>query len=178
MTSNDITSSLSDQFSIPTFCSKTKTLSGITESGTKLTTTSTDPAHVIRFDEADDLNKRLEELYNTKKYDSTHITKEPQLAFADYGLGGFNTNIPATSSDTNDKICSADEKEDNDMANYGYNVDGDSSIFSFATVPQERALAPQRGFSDVLFMDIPWDTKVDIWGGIKSFINAEVKFTF
>ncbi len=142
------------------------------------TSESTDPAHVIRFDEADDLNKRLEELYNTKKYDSAKITKEPQLAFADYGLGGFNTNIPATSSDTNDKIYSANEKEDNDMANYGYNVDGDSSIFSFATVPQERALAPQRSFSDVLFMDIPWDTKVDVWGGIKSFFNAQVKFTY
>lgn len=144
------------------------------------TTNSSIPSHAIRFDEAADLNKRLEELYNTKRYDSAQEIKAPQLAFADYGLGGYNTNVTTntTGNDTNDKIYSANEKEGNNMANYEYNAEGDNSIFSFATIPQERALAPQRSFSDVLFMDIPWDTKVDIWGGIKSFLNAEVKFTF
>ncbi len=136
------------------------------------------PAHAIRFDDPDELNKRLEELYNSKKFDTIDIPIEPKLTFADYGIGGFDSNIDAYSNNTNDKIYSANEKEGISMANYGYNVNEDNSIFSFATVPQERALAPQRSFSDVLFMDIPWDTKVDIWGGIKSFINAEVKFTF
>lgn len=142
------------------------------------TTSGSIPSHAIRFDEATDLNKRLEELYNTKKYDSSREIKAPQLAFADYGLGGYTTNIATNGDGTNDKIYSANEKEGNNMANYEYNVDGDSSIFSFATVPQERALAPQRSFSDVLFMDIPWDTKVDVWGGVKSFFNAQVRFTF
>ncbi len=137
------------------------------------------PSHAIRFDEADELNKRLEELYNAKKYNTAPVIKEPQLAFADYGLGGFNTNVATFSSEnTNDKIYSANEKEVNNMANYEYNANEDNSIFSFATVPQERALAPQRSFSDVLFMDIPWDTKIDIWGGIKSLFTTEVRFTF
>ena len=136
------------------------------------------PAHAIRFDEADDLNKRLEELYNSRKMNTIQYSTQPKLTFADYGIGGFDTNISAYSSNTNDKIDSANEKEGISMANYGFNVNDDSSIFSFATVPQERALAPQRSFSDVLFMDIPWDTKVDVWGGIKSFVNAQVKFTF
>ena len=137
------------------------------------------PNHAIRFDEADELNKKLEALYNEKRYNIAPVIKEPQLAFADYGLGGFNTNIATeSSSDTNDKIYSANEKEVNNMANYEYNVNEENSIFSFATVPQEKALAPQRSFSDVLFMDIPWETKIDIWGGIKTFFNTQVKFTF
>lgn len=159
---------------------------------------STIPSHAIRFDDADELNKRLEELYNEKKYTDTSIVKEPKLAFADYGLGLFNNNITAKneeaeglhfgaepiniessgSNSTNDKLYSKNDKEANQMANYEYNVNDDNSIFSFATIPQDRALAPQRTFSDVLFMDIPWDTKIDIWGSIKAFLNTDIKITF
>ena len=156
------------------------------------------PSHAIRFDDADELNKKLEELYNEKRYTENSIVKEPKLAFADYGLGLFNKNITtpnettesvpldsnlmnveeAGSNNTNDKLYSKNDKEANQMANYEYNVNDDNSIFSFATIPQERALAPQRTFSDVLFMDIPWDTKIDIWGSIKAFLNTDIKITF
>ena len=61
---------------------------------------------------------------------------------------------------------------------YGFTESDDNSIFSFATVPQERALTARRSFSDVLFMDIPWDTQINIWGGIKSLFTTQVKITF
>ncbi len=156
------------------------------------------PSHAIRFDDADELNKRLEALYNERRYNDSSIIKEPKLAFADYGLGLFNNNVTtanedsknvnlegelvntnnAGSNNTNDKLYSKNDKEANQMANYEYNVNDDNSIFSFATIPQDRALAPQRTFSDVLFMDIPWDTKIDIWGSIKAFLNTDIKITF
>ena len=135
------------------------------------------PSHAIKFDEIEDLNRRLEELYNSRKGETVQYKIEPGLTFADYGVGTTKTEPNNDSRITNDKIYSANEKEGISMANYGYNGD-DNSIFSFATVPQERALAPQRSFSDILFMDIPWDTKLDVWGGIKSFFNTTVKFTF
>ena len=135
------------------------------------------PAHAIRFDEVDDLNKRLEDLYQTRKFDLGPSEDEPKLSFADYGICSPEPE-PQNSGNTNDKINSVNEKEDNTMANYNNKVNDEGSIFSFATVPQERALASKRTFSDVLFMDIPWDTKVDIWGGFKAFFNTDVKFTF
>ena len=141
-------------------------------------TTGNIPSHAIKFEGTDDLNKRLEELYNSRKVESVQEKATPIMTFADYGVGGFSNNIAAFGSITNDKIYSTNEKEATNMANYEYNVDDDNSIFSFATIPQERALATKRSFSDVLFMDIPWDTKVDVWGGIKSFFNAQVKFTY
>ena len=48
------------------------------------------------------------------------------------------------------------------MANYGFTESDDNSIFSFATVPQERALTARRSFSDVLFMDIHLVTQLEI----------------
>ena len=136
------------------------------------------PAHAIRFDEVDDLNKRLEDLYHAKKFETASIEEEPKLTFADYGFCSPDPVTPHESGNTNDKINSYNEKEDNTMANYNNNVNDEGSIFSFATVPQERALASKRTFSDILFMDIPWDTKLDIWGGFKAFFNTDVKFTF
>jgi hypothetical protein len=141
------------------------------------TTDATMPSHAIKFDVNDDLNRRLEELYNSRRVETINESASPVMTFADYGIGGFDTHVATFGGFTNDKY-SANEKEDISMNNYNFNVDDDNSIFSFATVPQERALAPKRSFSDVLFMDIPWDTKLDVWGGIKSFLKAEVKFTF
>ncbi|MBR3281173.1 MAG: hypothetical protein IKI57_04990 [Clostridia bacterium] len=141
-------------------------------------TTGNIPSHAIKFEGTDDLNKRLEDLYNSRKVDSIKEKAAPVMTFADYGIGGFSSNVPAFGSDTNDKIHIANEKEAINMANNGYTIDDDNSIFSFATIPQDRALATKRSFSDVLFMDIPWDTKLDVWGGVKSFMNTQVKITF
>ena len=140
----------------------------------------TTPAHAIKFDNADysDLNKRLEELYQEKKsYDYTP-TEHASIAFSDSNLAAFNSYAYNSSNYTNEKTNSENEKEGYNMANYGFTEGDDNSIFSFATVPQERALTTKRSISDVLFMDIPWDTKIDIWGGIKTFLNTQVRITF
>jgi len=137
------------------------------------------PAHAVKLDNDNyaDLNKRLEDLYQEKRsYDYTPVDKA-SVAFSDSNLAAFSSYTFNSNNYTNEKTNSENEKEGYNMANYGFTED-DNSIFSFATVPQERALAPKRSFADVLFMDIPWDTKIDIWGGIKSFLNTEVRITF
>ena len=130
-------------------------------------------------DEQADLNKRLEELYQTRKFDSGVKIDAESAQYLGQNVGVFN-NVAANSrvSYTNDKTSSYEDKEGYTMANYGFNAEDENSLFSFATIPEERALVAKRGFSDVLFMDIPWDTKIDIWGGIKSFLNTDVRFTF
>ncbi len=139
---------------------------------------SATPTHAIRFDDIsnDDLNKRLEELFEEKR--AQDAPAEPaSIAFSDSNLVAVNS-YSYNNNYTNEKANSENEKEGYNMANYGFTEGDDNSIFSFATVPQERALEPKRSFSDVLFMDIPWDTKIDIWGGIKSLFTTEVRFTF
>ena len=140
--------------------------------------TNATPAHAIRFDDIsnDDLNKRLEELFEEKRAD-TAPSEPASIAFSDSNLVAVNS-YSYNNNYTNEKTNSENEKEGYNMANYGFTEGDDNSIFSFATVPQERALEPKRSFSDVLFMDIPWDTKIDIWGGIKSLFTTEVRFTF
>ncbi len=141
--------------------------------------TNATPAHAISFADVnnDDLNKRLEELFNDKKgYYAP--TEHASIAFSDSNLVAMNNNSYNANNYTNEKTNSENEKEGYNMANYGFTEGDDNSIFSFATVPQERALEPKRSFSDVLFMDIPWDTKIDVWGGIKSLFTTEVRFTF
>lgn len=137
------------------------------------------PAHAIKLDnDYSDLNRRLEELYQEKRsYDFTPMEK-PSVAFSDSNLAAFNSYALNSINYTNEKTNSGNEKEGYNMANYGFTEGDDNSIFSFATVPQERALTTKRSFADVLFMDIPWDTKIDIWGGIKTFLNTEVRITF
>ena len=140
----------------------------------------TTPAHAIKLDNENyaDLNKRLEDLYQEKRsYDSAPVNNASS-AFSDSNLAVFSSYSLNSNNYTNEKTNSENEKEGYNMANYGFTEGDDNSIFSFATVPQERALAPKRSFSDVLFTDIPWDTKIDIWGGIKNFLNTEVRITF
>ena len=141
--------------------------------------TNANPTYAIKFDDisSSDLNKRLEELYTEKKtYD---IPKEgAPITFSDTNLAAINNYSYNANNYTNEKTNSGNEKEGYNMANYGFTEGDDNSIFSFATVPQERALEAKRSFSDVLFMDIPWDTEIDIWGGIKSLFTTEVRFTF
>lgn len=129
--------------------------------------------YAIKFDSAleSDLNKRLEQLYKEKKSEDYTIPQtDEKFTFSDSNLAAFNY--------TNEKTNSANEKEGYNMANYGFSENNDNSIFSFATVPQDKALTAKRSFSDVLFMDIPWDTKIDIWGGVKSFLNTQIRITF
>jgi hypothetical protein len=134
-----------------------------------------DQTYAIKFDSAleSDLNKRLEELYKERQLeDYTIPITDNNITFSDSNLAAFSR------INTNEKTNSANEKEGYNMANYGFSENNDNSIFSFATVPQEKALTAKRSFSDVLFMDIPWDTKIDIWGGIKSFLNTQIRITF
>ena len=136
--------------------------------------------HAIAIDsDTRDLNKRLEDLYQARKFDTGISFGTDANKYIGTNVGVFN-NIADNNnrvSYTNDKTSSNENKEGYTMANYGFNAE-ENSLFSFATVPEERALVTKRSFSDVLFMDIPWDTKIDIWGGIKSFLNTDVKFTF
>ncbi len=137
--------------------------------------------HTIAIDEGtQDLNKRLEDLYQARKFESGIPFDTDANKYIGTNVGIFN-NIADNNnrvSYTNDKTSSNENKEGYTMANYGFNADEGNSLFSFATVPEERALVTKRNFSDVLFMDIPWDTKIDIWGGFKSFLNTDVKITF
>ena len=153
----------------------------VNPTGNTPTNETNTPNYAIKFDNSGyaDLNRRLEELYQEKKSVSYEVpTEHASIAFSDSNLAAFNSYSYNVNSYTNDKTNSGNEKEGYNMANYGFTESDDNSIFSFATVPQERALTARRGFSDVLFMDIPWDTKIDIWGGIKSLFETEVRFTF
>ena len=143
--------------------------------------TQTPTTHAIPFEngETQDLNKRLEDLYQTRRFDSgvSLDTRTAKLLGANIGV--FNDTAANNGvSYTNDKTSSFNNKEGYTMANYGFSADEGNSLFSFATVPEERALVTKKSFTDVLFMDIPWDTKIDIMGGIKSLFNVDVKFTF
>ena len=139
-------------------------------------------AHAIPLnnDDSQDLNKRLEELYQARKFDSgISYGGTENKSYIGTNVGVFN-NVAANNgvSYTKDKTSSEQNKEGYTMANYGFNTDEGNSLFSFATVPEERALVAKKSFTDVLFTDIPWDTKIDILGGIKSLFNVDVKFTF
>lgn len=137
--------------------------------------------HAIPLEEKEtqDLNKRLEDLYQARRFDSGISTDASVNKYLGANVGVFNDIAENNRvSYTNDKTSSEDNKEGYTMANYGFNADEGNSLFSFATVPEERALVTKKGISDVLFMDIPWDTKIDIMGGIKSLFNVDVKITF
>ena len=143
--------------------------------------TPTQDTHAIPFenDDTQDLNKRLEDLYNARKFDSGISYGAGTTNYLGANVGIFNdTAANNRVSYTKDKTSSEQNKEGYTMANYGFNTDEGNSLFSFATVPEERALVAKKSFSDVLFMDIPWDTKIDIMGGIKSLFNVDIKFTF
>ena len=64
------------------------------------------------------------------------------------------------------------------MENYNGEENKENTFYSFASIPTDKSLVEKKSWKDVLFMDIPWDTKIDVWGGIKKFCTAQVKITF
>jgi hypothetical protein len=129
----------------------------------------------MSFDSIDqkELDRRLEELYQSVDR-SNDVSKNNTFVFSDTNVSSFGNSHFTNYSNVPSDGYHAKDKEGYDMANY----DGDNSLFSFATVPEDRALTTKRSFSDVLFMDIPWDTKIDIWGGIKSLFTTDIRITF
>lgn len=149
--------------------------------GLKLDETNISPVqfggNTINFDTFDqrDLDKRLEELYQTTKTTNNDVVTEHPFVFSDSNIGGYMNNHQVNFNEvSNNNGYNANDKEGYTMANY----DGEDSLFSFATVPEERALTTKRNFADVLFMDIPWDTKIDVWGGFKTLFTTDVRITF
>ena len=149
--------------------------------GLKLDETNISPVqfggNTINFDTFDqrDLDKRLEELYQTTKTTNNDVVAEHPFVFSDSNIGGYMNNHQINFNEvSNNNGYNANDKEGYTMANY----DGEDSLFSFATVPEERALTTKRNFADVLFMDIPWDTKIDVWGGFKTLFTTDVRITF
>lgn len=135
-------------------------------------------AYAVKFDTAEqhDLNKELEKLYDTKHNVNKDVfAKKPTIAFSDSNIAGIN-RIGSTVQNEYNRIQtdSTLKKEVIDMSNNNE----ENVFYSFATIPQERALVEKKNWKDVLFMDIPWETKIDIWGGIKSLWNTKVEITF
>ena len=107
-----------------------------------------------------------------------------------YGAYTNNTNTTTTTTNNNygtyannnhtkeETYSTLNKKEVYEMASYNGENHISDTVYSFATIPADKALVEKRSFKDVLFMDIPWDTKIDIWGGIKKFCTAQVKITF
>ena len=148
------------------------------------------PKHAVKFDSVEqmELNNKLESLYDTKKTTATSLYDEkPTIAFSDSNIGRINSlgnnNIydNYTKDETNSTL---NNKEVYEMSNYyGEGCTGESTttgnvFHDYATIPAEKALVEKKSWLDTLFMDIPWDTKIDIWGGIKKFCKAQVKITF
>ena len=44
------------------------------------------------------------------------------------------------------------------MSNNGEELKNENTIFSYATIPEEKALVEKKNWKDILFMDIPWVT--------------------
>jgi hypothetical protein len=123
--------------------------------------------------DSSELDRKLEELYQSTTLDEDASTNNA-FVFSNANIGSFEGNHFTKKDSVSNEGHIANDKEGYNMANY----DGDNSLFSFATVPEDRALTTKRSFSDVLFMDIPWDTKIDIWGGIKSLFTTDIRITF
>ena len=149
-------------------------------------TGSSIPSHAVKFDSAEhmDLSHKLESLYENKKTDSSVTIEKPTIAFSDSNLGGGHSNSTCTGYGTqsayviNETDSTIKNKEVYTMANYCEGEKTGNVLYDFATVPAEQALVEKKSWKEVLFSDIPWDTKIDIWGGIKKFCTAQVKITF
>lgn len=146
---------------------------------------STDvPKHAIKFDslEQNEINKKLEGLYNEKKNNDTDIINtKPSIAFSDSNIGKINSigiNGIYEGYEKNQTDSTLNNKEVYEMAGYNGGEKKENVFYSFATVPTERALVEARDWKETLFMDIPWDTKIDLWGGIKKLCTAQVVITF
>ena len=124
--------------------------------------------------DSSELDKKLEELYQSTKTLDEDASTNNAFVFSNANIGSFEDNHFTKNDGVSKEGHIANDKEGYNMANY----DGDNSLFSFATVPEDRALTTKRSFSDVLFMDIPWDTKIDIWGGIKTLFTTDIRITF
>lgn len=140
------------------------------------------PKHAVRFDSVEqmELNKELEKLYQDKRKDTNEgFQTKPNIAFSDSNLSGINRfggsiNDEYTKFQTSSTL---NDKEVYDMSNYAGEEKKENVFYSFATIPAEKSLVEKKDWKDMLFMDIPWDTKVDVWGGIKKFCTIQVKFT-
>jgi hypothetical protein len=105
------------------------------------------------FDQQE-LDRRLEALYQTSKVKNDDVYTERPFVFSDSNIGGYEGNHQIKHDELPDVKgigYEAKDKEGYNMANYN----GEDSLFSFATVPEERALTTKRNFADMLFMDIP-----------------------
>lgn len=87
----------------------------------------------------------------------------------------YEKSVGYTNEETNSTL---NNKEVYEMASYNGEGNNGGVFSSFATIPAERALVEKKTWKETLFMDIPWDTKIDIWGAIKTFCSAQVKITF
>lgn len=138
------------------------------------------PKHAIKFDSVEqmDLNRRLEGLYNENHTYNTITTEKPTIAFSDANIGRINSFGTTEAYYGKNETNYTNDKEGYEMASYNGGEGKDNVFYSFATIPEERALVEKKDWKEVLFMDIPWDTKIDIWGGIKKLCTAQVKITF
>lgn len=141
------------------------------------------PSHAVKFDSAEhiELNQKLESLYENKKVDASTIIEKPSIAFSDSNLsgghsyGGYGTQGAYVLNETDSTIKN---KEVYKMANYCEGEKTGNVLYDFATIPADHALVEKKSWKEVLFSDIPWDTKIDIWGGIKKLCTAQVRITF
>ncbi len=136
--------------------------------------------YAVKFDTVEqmDLNKRLESLYETKRKNNTSILDpKSSIAFSDSNIGNWN-RFYANDEFSEIQTDSTKNKEVYEMTNCSEEGKKENGVYSFATIPAEKSLTEKKNWKDILFMDIPWDTKIDIWGGIKKFCNAQVKITF
>lgn len=140
------------------------------------------PMHAVKFDSVEqlELNQELEKLYQEKHAGSKCVFAEnPTIAFSDSNLVGINRMGSAIQEEyARIQTDSTLKKEVYDMSNYEGQEKKENMFFSFATIPAEKALVEKKDWKDILFMDIPWDTKIDILGGLKSLCSVNVKFTF
>ena len=144
------------------------------------------PSHAVKFDSAEhiELSQKLEGLYESKKVDASTIIEKPSIAFSDSNLGGGHSHGSYGGYGThgayiiNETDSTIKNKEVYKMANYCEGEKTGNVLYDFATVPADHALVERKSWKEVLFSDIPWDTKIDIWGGIKKFCTAQVRITF
>ena len=138
------------------------------------------PGHAVKFDSVEqmELNKELEKLYDLKHGQSKAVLNEkPNIAFSDSNIGRINRlGLDYNECSQIQTNSTLNNKEVYDMSNNGEELKNENTIFSYATIPAEQALVEKKNWKDILFMDIPWDTKIDIWGGIKKFCSIQVKF--
>lgn len=141
------------------------------------------PNHAVKFDSVEqmNINQKLESLYIDKKCEPKIAFEKPSVAFSDANLRRANStgyyNIQ-NNYDKNEANSTIKNKEVYTMANYSGEEKTGNVFFDYATIPAEQALVEKKDWKEVLFADIPWDTKIDIWGGIKKFCTTKVKFTF